>query len=36
VQQTTAPGLPQVESAAQRIMRTVVPPRQPAFRSAMP
>jgi len=36
VQHTTAPGLPQLESAAQRIMRTVVPALQPAFRSALP
>jgi len=36
VQQTTAPDLPQVDSTAQRIIRTAVPALQPAFRSEMP
>jgi len=35
-QQTTAPGRPHVDRAAQRIMRSAVPIRQPAFRNVLP
>jgi len=36
VQQRTAPGLPQVEIAAQRFIRIAVPARQPALRIELP
>ena len=36
VQHRTAPGLPQVEIAAQRFIRIAVPARQPALRIALP
>ena len=36
VQHRTAPGLPQVEIAAQRFIRIAVPARQPALRIELP